>query len=290
MAKQFQFKLRTVGDALSSSSKYALARYRSLPLYGKLLIWLALLIWVAMCITVIIITPSRIAQAAYDISTEIAKMPAGWLIFTGLIVVVSFPPAIGHTTTVTLCGFAYGMRGFYIAAAASVVGSAAAFVVLRLLFSERLKRWSEKNEKWQALESVIELKGLPLIVLIRMSPFPPWVYSNAFFASIDVVKLWQFAFATCFVFPKLLLHVFIGSRMASLADGDQREHMDFQTQLLDWLLVVGGAVFAIVISAVVFRQVHHHIKKLHGISPEIDELATEASEEYDEMVPLILEA
>ena len=51
--------------------------------------------------------------------------------------VISFPPCIGHTTIVTLCGFAYGMKGFYIAAPASLIGSSAAFVVLRLLFSRR---------------------------------------------------------------------------------------------------------------------------------------------------------
>lgn len=120
-------------------------------------------------------------------------------------VLISFPPCIGHTTTVTLCGFAYGMKGFFIAAGGSLVGSATAFAVLRFLFSRRLRKWSSSNEKWQALEAVVvrshifsfhtrrwgvylsfplsqEAKGLPLIVLIRASPFPPWVYANSLFA------------------------------------------------------------------------------------------------------------
>ncbi|EEB88373.1 hypothetical protein MPER_13825, partial [Moniliophthora perniciosa FA553] len=50
-----------------------------------------------------------------------------------------------------------------------------------------------------ALEAVVRAKG----------PFPPWVYANSLFA---------FVVATLFVFPKLLLHVFIGSRMAALSD------------------------------------------------------------------------
>jgi hypothetical protein len=70
-------------------------------------------------------------------------------------VLISFPPCIGHTTTVTLCGFAYGMKGFFLAAGGSLLGSAMAFVVLRLLFSKRLRKWSSQNEKWQALESVV---------------------------------------------------------------------------------------------------------------------------------------
>ena len=67
----------------------------------------------------------------------------------------SFPPFAGHTTLVTLSGFAYGMQGFFISAAASLLGSALVFVVLRRLFSKRLNAWSSQNKGWQALESVV---------------------------------------------------------------------------------------------------------------------------------------
>ncbi len=70
-------------------------------------------------------------------------------------VVISFPPAVGHTTLITLSGYAYGMKGFPIAAAGSLFGSAVTFIVLRLVFARRLRKWSESNEKWQALETVI---------------------------------------------------------------------------------------------------------------------------------------
>jgi len=109
---------------------------------------------------------------------------------------------LGHTTTVTLCGFAYGMKGFYISLAGSALGAAVSFVVLRFLFSKRLRRWSATNDKWTALETVVvgvcpglvrievftrdlvlqKSKGLPLVILIRMSPMPPWVYANTLFA------------------------------------------------------------------------------------------------------------
>lgn len=150
----------------------------------------------------------------YDFAQKISHLRFGWMILGAMLsaslctisftqahiptVLISFPPCIGHTTTVTLCGFAYGMKGFYIAAAGSVLGSAIVFVVLRLLFSKRLRSWSSSNEKWQALEAVIvrllkysaglfgssaqRARGLPLIMLIRASPFPPWVYANSLFA------------------------------------------------------------------------------------------------------------
>lgn len=105
---------------------------------------------------------------------------------------------------------------------------------------------------WQTLSHspFQRAKGLPLIILIRISPFPPWVYSNSLFAvgkfsfpklyhpanqiiqSIQAVSLWQFVTATLFVFPKLVLHAFIGSRIAALSDGDRRSHMDTRKALV----------------------------------------------------------
>jgi uncharacterized membrane protein YdjX (TVP38/TMEM64 family) len=62
---------------------------------------------------------------------------------------------IGHTTVLNLCGFAYGMKGFLIAAPGSLVASAVVFVVLRYFFGEELRSWSERNETWKAVETVV---------------------------------------------------------------------------------------------------------------------------------------
>ncbi|CAA7259670.1 unnamed protein product [Cyclocybe aegerita] len=226
-------------------ARYTFNRYRALHIFGKLFIWLVILIYVCMGAFIVVVTPARIAQYLYDKARILASTRLGWLAISGAIVVISFPPLIGHTTLVTLCGFAYGLKGFFIGAPASLIGSAVVFAVLRFLFSERLREWSSKNEKWQALESVVTAKGLPLIILIRISPFPPWVYSNSLFASIEAVKLWQFVVATTFVFPKILLHTFIGSKIAELSDGDQRGHMDTRTKVLNGVFVGGGILVAI---------------------------------------------
>ena len=47
------------------------------------------------------------------------------------------------------------MKGFFVASAGTLIGSAVAFSVLRWLFSARLRKWVATNEKWQALESVV---------------------------------------------------------------------------------------------------------------------------------------
>ncbi|KZT12803.1 Golgi apparatus membrane protein TVP38 [Laetiporus sulphureus 93-53] len=221
-------------------------RYQKLHTHGKLFLLATACLYTTLACVVIFVGASRIGQILYDLAQDISHRPYGWLLLGGVIVFVSFPPCIGHTTLVTLCGYAYGMKGFLIAAGASVLGSAAAFVILRMLFSERLRRWSSSNEKWQALETVVASKGLPLIVLVRASPFPPWVYSNTLFASVEAVSLWQFVLATFVVFPKIALLVFVGSRLAPLSDGEQRSHMDTSTKILNASISIGGILVTII--------------------------------------------
>lgn len=262
-------------------------RYKKLNLFGKLLVWGLALFYLALVTFILTVGPDRIGQFMYDLAQKISHLRFGWLILGAVLVVISFPPCVGHTTTVTLCGFAYGMRGFPIAAVGSLLGSTIAFIVLRLLFSQRLKKWSSSSEKWQALESVVEAKGLPLIMLIRASPFPPWVYSISLFASIQAVKPWQFVIATFVVFPKLALHVFIGSRLAEFSDGETRRHMDPQTKIINVTVIIIGVLITILTSWIIYRSMQSHIRHLKGLSPEVDELAAEAVEEAGEGAPLL---
>ncbi|KAK7061640.1 hypothetical protein R3P38DRAFT_2830664 [Favolaschia claudopus] len=266
-------------DFVKGLPRKALRRYRKLPLYGKLVIWLWVVFEICLVIALIIISPSRVAQFMYDNAEKLARYPFGWLLVAILVVAVSFPPMHGHTTITTLCGFAWGLRGFFIAAPASLVGAVIVFCTLRYSFKERLRAFSKSNEKWQALETVIAAKGLPLIILIRMSPLPPWVYSNILFASIGSVSVWQFMTATFFVFPKIFLHVFIGSRIAALSDGETRGNMDTSTKILNGALIGGGMVIAFVASWFVYTSIQNHIRRLSGVPAETDELAAEALEE-----------
>ncbi|KAK2466140.1 hypothetical protein APHAL10511_001782 [Amanita phalloides] len=226
-----------------------LHKFHTLPLTGRVLIWSVLLFYVSSVVVILIVTPNRAAQFLYDQAANLAATPYGWLILFLASVIISFPPFVGHTTVVTLAGFTFGMKGFWIALPAAVIGSALVFVLLRFYFSDKLSKWLANEKKWRALEEVVvrrstisslslkafwtqRAKGLPLVILIRVSPFPPWAYSNSLFASIKPVELWQFVIATSFIFPRVLLQVFIGSRIAALSDGNQREKMDSRKDML----------------------------------------------------------
>ncbi|KAF7313703.1 hypothetical protein HMN09_00527200 [Mycena chlorophos] len=263
--------------------------YLRLPRTAKLLLWAWVAFEIALITTIFAIGPARVAQFLYDKAEALADSRYGWLVVGVVLACISFPPLAGHTTVTGLCGYAWGIKGFYIAAPASLIGASIAFVVLRLCFQQRLQGFVKRNEKWQALESVIAAKGLGLIILIRMSPFPPWVYSNVLFASISSVKLWQFAIATCFVFPKIFMQVYIGSLLAVLSDGEQRKHMDTQLKIINGVLLGGGIAIAIVASWVIYTSVQKHIRTLPGIPPAVDELAAEALEESED-APLLSNA
>jgi len=69
-------------------------------------------------------------------------------------VAASFPPMAGFSTSTTVCGFAYGLEGFYVAGPATLVGSGLSFITLRLL-KRQITSWTSKNQECQALEQVI---------------------------------------------------------------------------------------------------------------------------------------
>ncbi|KAH7922445.1 Golgi apparatus membrane protein TVP38, partial [Leucogyrophana mollusca] len=269
------------------AGKTAFSRYRKLSLIGKALIWFLLFFYASLLLFIIVVTPGRIAQFVHDRAQDIRRLRYGSLILFLVIVLISFPPFIGHTTMVNLCGFTYGLHGFIPAAAGTMAGSAIVFVVLRLLFSERLRQWSSTNEKWQALETVVRARGLPLIILIRVSSFPPWVYSNSLFASIESVSLPQFVIATLFVLPKVFLFTFVGSRLGKLSDGEERSHMDTPTKIINSLLVVGGVLLAVAGGSIVYFLMQKQIKALHASTSHQDELAADALEDAEEGAPLL---
>jgi len=272
-------QLKRVSNAIT-------ARYSRLSFYGKALIWFLALFYVCLVAAIVVITPSRIAQALYDAAQSLRRQKFGWLVLGAILVVVCFPPFIGYSTVVNLCGFTYGLKGFFVAGLATLIGSALVFTTLRLLFSKRVQRWTSTSEKWQALETVIRAKGLPLIILIRISSFPPWVYANALFAGINSVSLLQFLVATVFVLPRIFLFVFIGSRIAKFSDGEQRHRMDTQTKVVNGLAIAGGVLLTIIASSLVYYLMQKQIRKLHQSALERDELVAEALEASEE-APLL---
>jgi uncharacterized membrane protein YdjX (TVP38/TMEM64 family) len=267
--------------------KHVLGSYRKLRPAGKAFVWCTIVFYIAFSAFFIIVTPARIFQSLYQLAHRLSLLRFGWLALAAVTALTCFPPFVGHTTVVTLCGFAYGMKGFAIAAPASSIGSTIVFWTFRRFCTTRLRHWSATNRNWQALESVIRAKGLPLIILTRMSPFPTWIWSNILFSSIEAVALWQFVIATLFVYPKFLLHVFIGSRAAALADGKQRNDMATQTKILNWILIIVGMLAATTSSWLIYRLMKRQIRQIEDLPEETNRRAANTIDDLEEGAPLL---
>lgn len=241
----------------------------------KPVMWFIVFFYVCSGAFVITLTPARIAQFTYDASQHFRNLPYGYMLLILVMIVASFPPFIGHGILLYLFGFTYGIRGVIPAVIGTLVASVIVFVTLRMMFSKRQRLWTPTHEKWQALEVVIRSRGMPLIILIRMSSLVPWAWSNSLFASISSVSLLQFFIATCFVVPRIVIQVFIGSRIARLSNSKQRSRNIAQARFFNGFLIIGGILSTILASSLVYYFVQKEIKHLRVSSSKRDETAAE---------------
>ncbi|KDN43102.1 hypothetical protein K437DRAFT_154888 [Tilletiaria anomala UBC 951] len=206
----------------------------------------------------ILIGPGRIFQSVVLISQWLSAQPHGRLLVLGLIILCSFPPMVGYSNSITLCGLAFGSKasksasspeghsiweGFALAVTGAMLGSSLAFMGLRLgMRAFRRSRWIryvKESRQWVAMGKAVEERGFTMILLIRCSPFP-FVYSNLFFATLDAVTFPRFFLATLLSTPRLLLHVYIGSVMYELFDEAERAAMPTHVKELDALSITLG--------------------------------------------------
>jgi uncharacterized membrane protein YdjX (TVP38/TMEM64 family) len=240
----------------------SLERYRRLKPVGKVLFWVLCAIQLAFIALLFIYTPERIFQYIYDLSQRLREQSYGWVVVAVAIALSSIPPIVGHGTSMMLCGFAYGVQGFIIAAPAAIVGASLGFVIYRYILTEQVKQWTANSNKWKAFESVIEARGLPLIILIRFCPLP-WSYSNAFLGTLDITYI-HFLIATICLMPKLLLHIFIASRIAALSNGRERAEMDTLTKFLNGAVIAAGIAVGVGTGWFMWRLTNAEIRKMRG--------------------------
>ncbi|KAG1865311.1 Golgi apparatus membrane protein TVP38 [Suillus subluteus] len=246
------------------------------------LIWVVVLFYVCLTAFIIAVTPVRITQFMYDISQDLRSLPYGYMLLIVAMIITSFPPFIGHGPLLHMFGFTYGMWGFFPAAVGTMAASTIVFVTLRMMFGKRLRLRTSTNQKWQALEAVIRSRGMPLIILIRMSSLVPWAWSNSLFASIASVSFLRFFIATLFVFPKVWVNVFIGSRLARFSDRKQRNRMYTRTKFFNGFLIIIGVLSSLLASSLIYYSIRKEIRRLRE-SAERDETHGEEFEATEEM-------
>ncbi|KAJ8121293.1 hypothetical protein ONZ43_g2215 [Nemania bipapillata] len=83
--------------------------------------------------------------------------------------------------------------------------------------------------------------------------------SNGFLATIPSISPAAFALATALSTPKLLIHVFIGDRLAQLADSDD---MPTSTRIVNYLSILFGGVVGVSVGWFVYQRTMRRAKEL----------------------------
>lgn len=205
------------------------------------------------------------------------ELPAGWLLVWILTFVCAFPPMIGYSTAVTIAGFVYGFPwGWPIVATATVAGSTAAFFTSRGIFSGYVNRLVGKDHRFVALGQVLRRDGLGVLAMIRFCPLP-YSLSNGFLATVPSIRPLGFAVATACATPKLAVHVFIGSRLALLAESGDR--MSASDRAINYASMAFGGLLGFVVGLVIYQRTVARAAELAATE------GIEGEEDSDDMLP-----
>lgn len=240
-----------------------LATYNSLSAPQKVAVAIASVVAGVLGILVLVYS-----EAIFGFLAPAAKrwhdVTGGWLILWALTFACAFPPIIGYSTTVTIAGFVYGFpRGWFIAASATVAGSLCSFLASRTVLSGYVQRLVGQDKRFEALSLVLRHDGLKILAMIRFCPLP-YSLSNAAMSTFPTVHPLSFALATAIASPKLLIHVFIGSRLAAIGEGQK---MDAGTKAVNYISIVVGSVLGAAVGWIIYQRTIKRAKEL-----EIEEL------------------
>ncbi|KAH6671438.1 hypothetical protein B0J14DRAFT_596054 [Halenospora varia] len=207
----------------------------------------------------------KIFHALAPVAKKWHDLPGGWTILWLLTFIAAFPPMIGYSTCVTISGFVYGFpNGWYIVASATVLGSLGSFIASRTILSGYVHRLVGGDKRFEALALTLKHDGIKILCMIRLCPLP-YSLSNAAMSTFHTVHPMSFAAATAIASPKLLIHVFIGSRLAAIAEtGDK---MDRSTKAINYISIALGAILGAAVGYIIYNRTMTRAKEL-----EIEEL------------------
>lgn len=195
---------------------------------------------------------TQILAAMLPISTKLRSWPAGWLAIFALCFLSAFPPMVGYSTSVILAGFVYGFpNGWFIVSSGTLVGSTTAFLCCRYLFKDFTRRLVATDKRFEALSLTLKHDGIKLLCAIRLCPLP-YSISNGAVSTFPTVTPWAFAFATALATPKLLIHVWIGNRLAMLAAAEEK--MDAKTKAMNYGSIAGGLLLGAITGWVIYKR------------------------------------
>ncbi|KAI1345162.1 hypothetical protein F5Y15DRAFT_19065 [Xylariaceae sp. FL0016] len=253
---ELSFTQRIMQTSLGVANKLLKVFYQLSPTQ-RILASVAGVVLVAIAV-VFLVFSHRIFGALAPVAESWRKLPGGWIIIFLMTCLAAFPPLIGYSTCVTIAGFVYGFPGGWpIVAAGTVFGSTGAFIASRTVLSSYVHRLVGEDKRFVALGQVLRHDGLLVLAAIRFCPLP-YSLSNGFLATIPSISPMSFALATALATPKLLVHVFIGSRLALLAGAD----MSTGDKVINYLSMFLSSMLGIAVGLLIYQRTMRRAKEL----------------------------
>jgi uncharacterized membrane protein YdjX (TVP38/TMEM64 family) len=228
-----------------------LSTYKAMTILQRLLVVITLLAVFVLCILFLVYN-HRILDWLGPVAEKWKALPGGWLILWFIIFICAFPPVLGYSTALSIAGFVYGFpNGWFIAASSNVAGSFTSFVACRTVLSGYVHRLVGEDKRFNALASTLKHDGLKILVMIRLCPLP-YSLSNGGMSTFPTVSPLMFTLATMLATPKLLIHVFIGSRLKDLILNGEK--MDVLTKVVNYTSVIGGGLLGTGLGYYIYRR------------------------------------
>ncbi|EFW99556.1 tlg2-vesicle protein of [Grosmannia clavigera kw1407] len=243
--------LASLAASVRTAADHAAGYFVRLPPLQR--VFVALGMAAGFCAGVLLLTYShRIFAWLGPVAKGWHDLRGGWVLVWLLIFASAFPPIIGYSTACTTAGIVYGFPwGWPLAATASVAGSLVSFLASRGVLSRYVDRLVGDDRRFVALGHVLRQDGLWVLAAVRFCPLP-YSLSNGFLATIPSITPLSFALSTAMASPKLIVHVFIGSRIAKLAE--EGDSMSVGDKAVNYISMMIFGLFGVGIGLLVFRR------------------------------------
>ncbi|KAI5449007.1 hypothetical protein NCC49_005691 [Naganishia albida] len=151
-------------------------------------------------------------------------LKGGWAIPIAIIFVLSFPPLFGNEIVLILVGVVWGLgEGFGIAAAGTILGEVANFIVFKYWCRGRAEKHAKKSLNYACLARVLRDGGLFLCWFSRLSAIP--THFTTIVYSVCGFSFWKFCLALVLSLPKQLVNVYVGVVLAGESSTTKSSHL-----------------------------------------------------------------
>ena len=141
------------------------------------------------------------------------------------------------------------LAGSIVVASGAVVGAIAAFLLARTVLRDRVAAMTARNPKLHAIDAAVEREGTRLMLLMRLSGFPPFTWIN-YALGLTAVPLTSYVVTTVVgILPGVIAFTYAGAAGAEALSGGGRR-----------VALIVTALGAIAVSAYIARIATRAIK------------------------------